>query len=212
MSGLFSLLKSIIQSLSRSSSGSDTGASQPALSPESSGRTVSTRTLAWGLRVNGEFRNKVFDICQVIGTDPDWLMACMAFESRYTFSPSVKNPQSTATGLIQFMEATAKGLGTTTDKLAAMTAVGQLDYVETYFWPYRGRLKTLSDVYMAILYPKAIGQPEDYPLFRVPSNAYAVNKGLDGDRDGSVTKAEAAKAVQEALDRGRLPENLWREA
>jgi hypothetical protein len=50
-------------------------------------------------------------------------MACMAFEKGETFSPCVKNPGSSATGLIQFMSSTAKSLGTTTNDLCKMSAV-----------------------------------------------------------------------------------------
>jgi hypothetical protein len=57
-------------------------------------------------------------------------MAAMAFETGETFSPSIKNKASGATGLIQFMRSTAKGSGTTTAALAEMTAVDQLDFVE----------------------------------------------------------------------------------
>lgn len=49
------------------------------------------------------------------------------------FRANTVNRASGATGLIQFMPSTAKQLGTTTDKLAAMTEVDQLDYVAKYF-------------------------------------------------------------------------------
>lgn len=135
-------------------------------------------------------------------------MACMAFESAYSFDPAKRNPGSSATGLIQFMAATAKGLGTTTEALAAMTAVEQLDYVRLYFKPYAGRMWDLADVYMAILYPRAIGKPSDFALFVDPAKTYQPNSGLDADKDKVVTKKEASAAVQAALDRGMLPGNV----
>ena len=92
-------------------------------------------------------------------------MAAMAFESAETFSPSVRNRLSGATGLIQFMPSTAQRLGTTTDALAAMTPEKQLDYVSRYFSPYSGRLGTIEDVYMVILWPKAVGASNDTALF-----------------------------------------------
>ena len=58
-----------------------------------------------------------------------------------TFSPSIRNKGTKATGLIQFMPKTAIGLGTTIDELAGMTQVQQMDYVYTYFKSYTGRLK-----------------------------------------------------------------------
>src|SRR5690554_3587730 len=103
------------------------------------------RSLAWGNKVSAEFREVVFTICAALGIDPDYIMACIAWESNETFSPSVKNMAgSGATGLIQFMPKTAIGLGTTVEALARMTAVEQLDYVRMYFKPYQGRLVTLS--------------------------------------------------------------------
>ena len=134
-------------------------------------------------------------------------MACMAFETGRTFSPSIKNPGSSATGLIQFMASTAIGLNTTVDALAKMSAVEQLDYVARYFEPYRGRLKTLADTYMAILWPAGVGKPDDHPIFGGGSPAYLANKGLDANKDGNVTKAEAAAKVAAMLAEGLLAEN-----
>lgn len=170
------------------------------------------RRLAWGRKVSQAFRDRLFEICQILGVEPDYLMACMAFESAETFSPSIRNAAgSGATGLIQFMPNTAKGLGTTTAALAAMTAEQQLEYVLAYFWPYRGRLHTLADVYMAILWPAGIGKPDDWVLWDQASRptTYRQNAGLDLNKDGTITKAEAAAKVLAKLERGRQVQFLW---
>ncbi len=118
--------------------------------------------LAWGRKVSAEFRARVFTICGELGIAPDHLMACMAFESGESFSPSKENAAgSHAMGLIQFMPTTAAALGTTTEQLAAMTAEEQLLFVRKYFLPQKGRLHNLGDVYMAILWPAAVGKPEE---------------------------------------------------
>jgi hypothetical protein len=158
--------------------------------------------LAWGAKVSREFRDKIRDIAAEVETSPSWLMAAMAFETGRTFSPSVKNPGSSATGLIQFMETTAASLGTSTEALARMTALEQLDYVLAYFRPFKGRLGTLADVYMAILWPAAVGQPDDYPVFQDKRSAYAANRGLDIDHDGVVTKRECVAFVEKLLAEG----------
>lgn len=147
-----------------------------------------------------------------LGIPVDYLMAVMAFESAGTFRADIRNMAgSGATGLIQFMPATARGLGTTTDALAAMTPEDQLNYVYRYFLPYRGRLETLSDVYMAVLWPRAVGQPESYVLWNKASRptTYRQNAGLDINGDKEITKAEAASKVHDELVRGRLPGNIW---
>ena len=164
------------------------------------------RIIAWGKKVERPFVDKVLGICKDFQWDDDhasYLMSCMAFESAETFSPTIRNAAgSGATGLIQFMPATARGLGTTTADLAKMTAVEELDYVKLYFRPYYRRINTLSDMYMAILLPKYIGQPEDSALFTGGTVAYRQNSGLDANKDGKVTKREAAAKVQKKLERG----------
>lgn len=145
--------------------------------------------------------------------DANHLMAGMAFETGERFTANVKNPASTATGLIQFMEATAVKLGTTTAALAKMKAEDQLNYVYKYFLDAikaHGPITSVEDVYMAILWPAAIGKPSEYPLFKdtpAARDAYDVNAGLDKNKDRIVTKAEAAAKVMEKLVKGLLPEN-----
>lgn len=169
-------------------------------------------SLAWGLKVSPVFRDRVFWIGDELDLSPDFLMACMAWESAETFRPDIKNAAgSGATGLIQFMPSTARALGTTTAKLAAMTAEDQLNYVYKYFAEHKGRLKTLSDVYMAILWPKGIGKPESYTLWDRASmpTTYRQNSGLDIDKNGYITKAEAAAKVQQKLVKGMGKTYRW---
>jgi hypothetical protein len=159
--------------------------------------------MAWGRKVDSAFAQKVISIAR----DFEWtssqvnaLMACMAFESAETFSPSIKNGAgSGATGLIQFMPMTAEGLGTDTKTLAKMTAVDQLNYVRRYFAPYYRRIKTLEDMYMAILMPKYIGAPKSTIVFTKGGVSYDQNKGLDANKDSVVTIEECAGKVSEKL-------------
>lgn len=165
--------------------------------------------IAWGSVVDGDFITKLVAIAHGFSWYDDGasdLMSCMAFESAETFSPNIRNAAgSGAVGLIQFMPATAQGLGTTTENLALLSAVEQLDYVAKYFQPYAPRIKSLSDMYMAILLPKYIGQPDDSRLFTNGSVAYRQNSGLDANSDGIITKAEAASLVASKKRKGLLP-------
>lgn len=162
--------------------------------------------IAWGKKVSPAFKRKVIEISAELGIDPNFLMAAMAFESMRTFSPSIQNPSSKATGLIQFKPSTAKALGTSIDALKRMTPLAQLDYVRLYFLPYRGKLKDLSDLYMAILWPRAVAKPASYVLFQQGSAQYRQNRGLDVNTDGVVTKIEAASRVQQHLIEGMREE------
>lgn len=175
----------------------------PAPTPE-----VTSNKLAWGSKVSSTFRDRVRWIATTLKMDANFIMACMAWESGESFSPSKKNMAgSGATGLIQFMPTTAAALGTTVDKLAAMTAEDQLNFVYKYFLDaikVHGPLVTLEDVYMSILWPAAIGQQSGYVLFdkgKQPT-AFRQNAGLDIDKNGQVTKYEAAAHVRDKLTKG----------
>lgn len=161
--------------------------------------------LAWGRKVDSNFRARLLLICRAFGWSQDhasWLMSCIAFESAETFRADILNAAgSGATGLIQFMPSTARGLKTTVQDLARMTPVQQLDYVEAYFRPYSKRISNLPDMYMAILMPKYVGQPLDTAIF-TDGIAYRQNSGLDDDGDGRITKKEAAGKVQAKYEKG----------
>jgi len=145
--------------------------------------------------VTPQFIAEVEAMAARLGTRPEFIMATMSFETGGTFSPSVRNPTSTATGLIQFLDSTARGLGTSTAELARMTPVQQLHYVEKYFVPFTGRLGTLEAVYTSVL----SGSPKPDPnttLFSAGSNAYNANRGLDLNGDGRITAGEATSKVR----------------
>jgi hypothetical protein len=167
--------------------------------------------MAWGSKVSPTFKERVIWVADNLGCDVNHLMACMAWESGETFRADIKNAAgSGATGLIQFMPSTARGLGTTTAKLSAMSAEDQLRYVYEYFRPYVGKLNNLGDLYMAILWPKAVGKPDHFVLFdrsKTPT-AFRQNAGLDVNHDGLVTRAECLVKVNGKLAKGLLPQNI----
>lgn len=177
-----------------------------------------TRLLAFGAKVSKTFRERVWWIADELTKrqgalfDANWLMACMAFETGERFTANVRSPVSSATGLIQFMSQTAASLGTTTAHLASLSAEDQLNYVFKYFdqqIKVHGPIRSLEDCYMAILWPAAIGKPTEYPLFvneiAKLRDTYDVNKGLDANKDNTVTKAEAAARVTAELVKGLQP-------
>ena len=144
------------------------------------------------------FLAKVQEISQKLGINPNWLMAIMNWESARTFSPSVKNPYSNATGLIQFMPDTARELGTSIEQLAKMSAVEQLDWVYKYYVRYRSKLKSYTDLYLTTFYPAAVGKPSGYIL---GSSAYWIakiadqNPAFDVNGDQKITKGEIEQVM-----------------
>ncbi|MEO6523528.1 MAG: transglycosylase SLT domain-containing protein [Mucilaginibacter sp.] len=163
--------------------------------------TTDTSKLIYGNRVSEAFKQKLLQIAKNLKIDPNWLMAAMMFESG--IDPSKKNQSgSSAVGLIQFTASTARSLGTTTAALANMTAEEQLPYVAKYLSSWSGKINNIEDLYMTILYPKAVGQPSNYVLFSSPSTAYNQNSALDLDGNLSVTKQEAAAKVVALYNKG----------
>lgn len=144
------------------------------------------------------FEAKVRNVAKLLEVPPEWLMAVMYSESR--FNAKVENFRgSGAVGLIQFMPATAKDMGTTTQAIANMSHVEQLEWVWRYLNAYKvkyGNYKSLADFYLAILYPKARTGDMCYTLYAKPSKAYDQNIGLDEDKDGRVTVSDIDKRME----------------
>lgn len=146
-----------------------------------------------------QFIKRVIEISRLLKIDPNWLMILINAESAGTFSASVKNPKGGATGLIQFMPNTAKGLGTSTDALAKMTNVQQLDYVYKYFKPYTGKIKSYYDLYLATFFPAVIGKPDNTVLQTKKLSASLIanqNPGINKwPKDNKITVGEFKQYV-----------------
>jgi hypothetical protein len=123
------------------------------------------------------YADEIVRVSNSVGIHPSWLANVVNFESGG--NPQARNPYSSATGLIQFIKSTASRLGTSVDALYGMSGTEQMAYVERYFAPYKGRLSSQEDVYMAVFYPKAIGNPD----YRFPASVLAVNPGIYTPRD-----------------------------
>ncbi|MDP5170576.1 MAG: transglycosylase SLT domain-containing protein [Bacteroidia bacterium] len=144
------------------------------------------------------FASRVIDVAEDLLVPPEWLMAVMYAESK--FDPGIANLQgSGATGLIQFMPATAAELGISIERLKRMDAVQQMEYVFLYLQRVRDRYgdyDSLTDLYLGILYPKARGQDFCFTLFAKPSVSYQQNRGLDQDNDGRVTISDVDRHLR----------------
>ena len=149
-----------------------------------------------------EARKKLIEICKNLPNkgipfDPDWLVYTMSIETGFTFNPAIKNKESGATGLIQFMKPTATTLGTTQAALAAMSAVEQLDYVFKYFEIFlksSPAIKSTVDCYLAVFSPEFIRNSNF--TYKAPSLDYDQNKNFDtADPKGVIQKHEIAAVV-----------------
>jgi hypothetical protein len=158
------------------------------------------------LRDQPSFWIELQAIAKRLKTEPAWLLNVMASES--SFNPAARNglPGQTATGLLQFIEDTARGMGTTTEAIRRIGPVDQLRLVEKYLTPFRGRLNSLADVYLAV-FRGFIVEGGDVTIIAPLDNSnkerriYSLNRWLDFDGDNKITKGELALA---ALSVGRF--------
>lgn len=110
-----------------------------------------------------------------------------------------------ATGLIQFIPSTAIYLGTTVAALYAMSNLQQLDYVKKYFSPYRGKVKSYTDLYMVTFFPAALGKPDNYVIQSDKVSAAKIaasNPGVDLNKDNQITVGEFKQAVMKGVPVG----------
>jgi hypothetical protein len=179
------------------------------------------------------FIQKLVSISTKLGIEPNWLMSVINSETGGRFSPDTVNKQGKmvagydengkvvkakgeadhadsyqrakyrATGLIQFMPRTAKGLKTTTQALYKMSNVDQLDYVYKYFLPAKGKLKSFEDLYLYTFYPLAIGKGDSYIIGSEKGLAYAKElvkqNPLDFDHDGYLSVKEFKQFIYKKI-------------
>ena len=160
------------------------------------------------------FENKVREVAHTLDVPPEWLMAVMYSESR--FDPAVSNKRgSGAVGLIQFMVPTVKELNVRMGTklymkdIKTMSAHRQLDLVFEYLQTVReryGEFDSLTDLYLAILYPRAVDQDLCYSLYAKPTRAYRQNSGLDENGDGSVTVSDIDRRMKRLFPNAYIAE------
>jgi len=129
----------------------------------------------------------ILDGAKKLGINPNDLAAVISFETGGTFSTNARNPTSSATGLIQFMEgsdnkADGKYFGMTREQFGNLLPLQQMDHVVSYL---KGRgIKAGSGV--GEIYDAVAGYG-----YKKGSKAYASNQVWDVNNDGVVAKGEA---------------------
>ena len=157
--------------------------------------TLSNTSIINNSKPSGNFtKDKADSIARVaknIGVDPNHLAAVISFETGGTFSPSAKNPNSSATGLIQFMKGSGgtkgKYYGMSRDQFSSLSFDDQMKYVEKYFKERDSRFKagneknnSVGDVYGAVT---GYG-------YKKGTEAYRLNSVWDSNNNNVVEKGE----------------------
>lgn len=126
----------------------------------------------------------------ILGINPNWINRVIQSESRW--NPKAKNPYASARGLIQIVDATAKGIGFK-DSLDAVTRnpdeISQLFNIAVPYWQLYAPFANDAEFYLANFLPAW----RKKPLITVlPANIQKVNPGL-------ITLGDYVKKVQNTI-------------
>lgn len=169
------------------------------------------------------FRRLLWDMCERNGWDVDAIAAVISHESG--FQAHARNPLEgqTATGLIQFTDSTARGLGISggaPDGVLALSAEEQVPFIEKYFrraFNGQSAKPRRVDYYAAVFMPSVVGKPLEHAIARADApkqinggkdNVYTLNAGMDRDRDGviEVSDLDAVIMSKQHAAQGRFVE------
>lgn len=154
--------------------------------------------------VTPDFLCKLVEMSARHGWDPNGIALVISEES--AFNPAAKNPYSSASGLIQFIDSTATSMGTTTAAIRAMSAEEQLPLIERFFaTSLRGQIpQHIEDYFLAVLgKPNLIGAPDNATVFAKGSSGYSGNPQIDLDNNGVITVGDARAYMRRVLNQAK---------
>jgi len=124
---------------------------------------------------------KTAQIAAALNVPVSWLFSLIHFESKY--NPTIKNPYSSARGLLQFTNASARALGFSDSAALVAALPTAAEQLERAVLPYLARFRpfpTEQSLYMAVFYPAFRYFPENTPF---PAEVRAVNPGINTIKD-----------------------------
>jgi hypothetical protein len=157
--------------------------------------------------VDPRFDRAFPETCARIGCNPIFLLAVMMSESGV--NPSAHNPHGDASGLIQFMPGTLRGLGWPSGDAAFrhLSASQQLPYVEAYYAPWRkdaGKWDSPQRLYQATFLPGTLASVKDDEGVLAAKGgrlgwAFDANSVFDANGDKVITLSELGLAVRKQV-------------
>lgn len=116
------------------------------------------------------------EISKKLSVNPKWLWNLIHFESKW--NPSAYNPLSSAKGLIQITDSSARKIGYKDSYDAITRNKTRTDQLRNVVYPYLKRhtpFTTEQSLYMSVFYPAAKNWPETKAF---PDSVLRVNPGI----------------------------------
>lgn len=144
--------------------------------------------------MNEKQQKALNEVSASLGISADDLYNLINFETAGTWNPQIKNPYSSARGLLQFTDKTAQSLGYK-DSLDLVTKNNSIES-QLYFpvLKYLSQFKpfpTKQSLYMSVFYPKYRNVD---PLTHFPDTVKKVNPGIKTVQD-YINKIEGKKST-----------------
>lgn len=121
----------------------------------------------------------IADVAQKLKIPPSWLDQVINFETGGTYDPLIKNPYSSARGLIQVIDSTARSVFSMPSSLALVRKYPDFkSQMYNVVYPYLRQyapFPSKQSFFMSIFYPKYRSVPPD-TIF--PQSVRAVNPGI----------------------------------
>ncbi|WP_173912973.1 M23 family metallopeptidase [Acinetobacter sp. Marseille-Q1618] len=152
--------------------------------------------------LNDEQKREIIRVSKAIGVNPNDLAAAISYETISTFSPKIRNPDSSGTGLIQFMqytdgtgktknqpEHTWDYWGMTRTQFGNLSFTQQMVYVEKYFKD-RG-FKESKQSSLAQIYAAIMGVPKNGWVYSdTTKEIFEKNPSWNPDKNNIITIGE----------------------
>jgi ElaB/YqjD/DUF883 family membrane-anchored ribosome-binding protein len=154
------------------------------------------------IAIRAAFAQKVIAIATYLNIDPNWLMQVMYAESKLNNkAQNIQKGRLIAAGLLQWTKAS----GTDPKSVLRLTHLQQLDKVQQYFAPYRGKMHSYFDVYMVTFFPMGMGKPDEYVFATKNLSAALIAKQnpiINKNKDGKITMYEFKQYVWNSTPEG----------
>lgn len=159
---------------------SDEGSEQPRVKAD----------LHEGITADDEFMDVFTEHAINAGIDPELVLPLISHESGG--DPQARNAQSGASGLIQFLDSTARRYGfESAEEFGKLSAAEQAPYIVQYLVDSGVTAEhDQGDIYVAISAPAALNESDDFRVYEKGTDAYRMNQTWDLDNDGVITRGE----------------------
>ncbi len=124
--------------------------------------------LKWNdLLKNQAFNNKLIKVCDYLWVEKEYMIRLMWAES-WVNPKAVNSITHKAVWLIQFT--VDSWIWVPLEEIRTMSWLDQLNLVKQYFEPYKWKIKSYYDLYLATFYPVAIWKDDDFIFWSQPGS------------------------------------------